>query len=103
MTQTPFVPLNTVAKYFQVSESTVRGWIKQKRIPKNTYIHVGQTYRYNLPAIEEALLEHASPITKPPIDASEHTWGEMSAVGDDGEIPPVWSEPVTPLEADDDY
>ena len=50
-----FVPIDEVAKHFTVSVSTVRAWIRQKRIPKHTYIKLGTTYRFKISAVEEAL------------------------------------------------
>lgn len=51
-----YVPIETVAKHFAVSISTVRAWLRTKKIPSNTFIQVGSTYRFNLTAVEEGLL-----------------------------------------------
>ena len=50
-----FVLIEDMAKYFLVSVSTVRGWLRQGHIPKSTYIKIGNTYRFNLPAVVAAL------------------------------------------------
>ena len=50
-----YVPIENVAEYFSVSISTIRAWIRQDRIPQNTYIKVGNTYRFCIPEISEAL------------------------------------------------
>jgi excisionase family DNA binding protein len=50
-----YVPIEGVAKYFAVSVSTVRAWVRQEIIPKNTYIKVGATYRFNIRDVEGAL------------------------------------------------
>ena len=50
-----FVPIEDVAKHFSVSISTVRGWLRQGYIPKDTYLKIGNTYRFNLPKVVEAL------------------------------------------------
>lgn len=50
-----YVPIEGIAKYFAVSISTIRAWIRQEIIPKNTYIKVGSTYRFNLGLVEAAL------------------------------------------------
>jgi len=52
-----FVTIEYVAKHFSVSVSTVRAWIRKKRIPKHTYIKLGTTYRFKISALEEALLK----------------------------------------------
>ena len=54
-TPSPYVPVEAVAKYFAVSISTVRAWVRQGHIPKSTYIKFGNTYRFNLTAIVEHL------------------------------------------------
>tara|TARA_R110000823_G_scaffold182038_1_gene314892 strand:- start:252 stop:500 length:249 start_codon:yes stop_codon:yes gene_type:complete len=51
----PFVPIEDVAKHFAVSISTIRAWLRQGHIPKNTYVKIGNTYRFKLPAVAEAL------------------------------------------------
>ena len=51
-----FVPIETVAKHFAVSISTVRAWIRTDKIPSDTYIKVGSTYRFKLPELEAELL-----------------------------------------------
>ena len=57
MTQTPFATLEEVAKYFVVSTSTVRNWLRNGTIPKDTYLKIGYAYRFNLPEVEAALLK----------------------------------------------
>lgn len=51
----PFVPIEDLAKHFTVSISTVRAWLRQGLIPKETYIKVGATYRFNVSKVVEAL------------------------------------------------
>lgn len=51
----PFVPIDDVAKHFSVSVSTIRTWVRQGHIPKDTYIKVGNTYRFSLPDVCAAL------------------------------------------------
>ena len=55
MSQGPFVPIEECAKHFAVSVSTIRSWIRQGFIPKDTYLKVGLTYRFDLSAIIKAL------------------------------------------------
>jgi hypothetical protein len=49
------VPIEDVAKHFTVSISTVRAWVRQGLIPKETYIRIGNTYRFSIPKILEAV------------------------------------------------
>lgn len=51
----PFVPIDDIAKHFSVSVSTIRTWVRQGHIPKDTYIKVGNTYRFSLPDVCDAL------------------------------------------------
>tara|TARA_R110000823_G_scaffold24341_1_gene71945 strand:- start:198 stop:440 length:243 start_codon:yes stop_codon:yes gene_type:complete len=50
-----YVPIEELSKHLAVSISTVRGWLKKKSIPENTYIRVGNTYRFNIDAVVNAL------------------------------------------------
>ena len=44
-----------VAKYFGISESTVRLWVKKGTIARDCYIKADLTYRFDIPAIEKHL------------------------------------------------
>ena len=50
-----YVPIEDVAKYFSVSISTIRAWVRQNQIPKDTYIKVGNTYRFCVDDVASAL------------------------------------------------
>jgi hypothetical protein len=51
----PFVPIEDLAKHFTVSVSTVRAWVRQGHIPKDTYLKIGNTYRFNVSKVVDAL------------------------------------------------
>jgi excisionase family DNA binding protein len=51
-----YVPIDNVAKHFSVSVSTIRAWIKDGKIPKDTFMQLGTTYRFKLSAVEGALV-----------------------------------------------
>lgn len=51
----PFVPIEELAKHFTVSVSTVRAWVRQGHIPKDTYLKIGNTYRFNVSKVVDAL------------------------------------------------
>lgn len=55
MSQEPFVPIETLAKHFTVSVSTIRAWLRQGYIPTDTYVKIGNTYRFNVAAVVNAL------------------------------------------------
>lgn len=53
----PFVTISDLAKHFSVSAASIRTWVRQGRIPWNTYIKAGSTYRFKISAVAKALLE----------------------------------------------
>jgi|TARA_R100000329_G_scaffold126992_1_gene105664 excisionase family DNA binding protein len=53
--ETPYTNINSVADYFQVSISTIRKWVQNGSIPTDTYIKVGEVYRFRLDDVEAAL------------------------------------------------
>jgi len=54
-----YVPVEEVAEHLSVKVSTIRQWVNKGLIPKNTYIKVGYTYRFSIPAVIEALKQEA--------------------------------------------
>lgn len=54
--KSPFVTIESLAQYFCVSVSTIRAWVRQGHIPENTYIKLGNTYRFNRDAVQQALM-----------------------------------------------
>tara|TARA_R100000654_G_scaffold46157_2_gene72294 strand:+ start:2626 stop:2850 length:225 start_codon:yes stop_codon:yes gene_type:complete len=55
MTEKTYVEIGKVADYFGISVSTTRKWLREGHIPRETYIKAGDTYRFNVEAIEKAL------------------------------------------------
>ena len=53
--ETPYVNINKVADYFKVSVSTIRKWVNSGQIPADTYINIGEVYRFRLDDVEAAL------------------------------------------------
>jgi excisionase family DNA binding protein len=51
----PFVTIEDVAKHFSVSISTVRAWVRQQHIPEDTYVKIGNTYRFRVGDVANAL------------------------------------------------
>ena len=51
----PYVPIEELAKHLHVSVSTIRGWVRNKPIPENTYIPVVNTYRFSIADVVDAL------------------------------------------------
>jgi len=50
-----FVPIEKVATHFCVTVHTIRSWIRQGHIPRNAFIKAGNTYRFSIPRVMEAL------------------------------------------------
>ena len=51
-----YVSIEEVAKYFSVSVSTVRAWLRQGFIPKEAYLKIGHTYRFKIKDVEHYLI-----------------------------------------------
>jgi excisionase family DNA binding protein len=51
----PYVPIENLAKHFSVSVSTIRGWVRNGHIPKDTYVKIGNTYRFCVADVSDAL------------------------------------------------
>jgi len=47
-----YMNIAAIADYFAVSVSTVRGWVKQGLIPRDAYLKIGSTYRFDVVMIE---------------------------------------------------
>jgi excisionase family DNA binding protein len=65
----PFVPIEELAKQFTVSVSTIRAWVRQGHIPKDTYLKIGNTYRFNVSAVVNALSN--TPKAEPEVPKAE--------------------------------
>ena len=61
MNSPKYVPIEDVAKYFSVSISTIRAWVRQNQIPKDTYIKIGNTYRFCVDDVANALTKAEDP------------------------------------------
>ena len=88
----PFATLIELAQHFRVSESTIRIWMRTNKVPKGTYVHINQTYRFNLDAVEKALLSDTQKGENvPPV-----TWADASL--EEGK-----EEYIPRFNADEDY
>ena len=64
----PYVPIEDVAKHFSVSISTVRAWVRQKHIPEDTYVKIGNTYRFRLSDVVTAVMKASSKRSEETVD-----------------------------------
>lgn len=46
-----YVPIDELAKHLNVKPTTIRSWVQKGYISKDSYIKVGYTYRFNIPAV----------------------------------------------------
>ena len=49
-----YVKIGDVADEFSVSVSTIRKWIREDKIPRDTYIKAGRTYRFSIDEVTKA-------------------------------------------------
>ena len=84
-----YVPIEDVAKHFSVSISTIRAWVRQDQIPQDTYIRVGNTYRFCIPDISEALTTKKTETVEEPVAqmfTQEETVGSKVATDEDADL-----------------
>tara|TARA_R100001443_G_scaffold61293_4_gene71438 strand:+ start:331 stop:621 length:291 start_codon:yes stop_codon:yes gene_type:complete len=84
-----YVPIEDVAKHFSVSVSTIRAWVRQDQIPQETYIRVGNTYRFCIPDISEALTTKKTETVEEPVAqmfTQEETVGSKVATNEDADL-----------------
>jgi len=85
-----YVPTEELAKHFAVAGQTVRLWIKQGKIPAGTFIKIGNTYRFDIEAVEAALQARAqaqvdSVSIVPKEEPKEEPADEVAAIVDEVE------------------
>tara|TARA_R110000796_G_scaffold39384_2_gene98296 strand:- start:779 stop:1072 length:294 start_codon:yes stop_codon:yes gene_type:complete len=70
-----FKSIDEAAKYFSLSTSTIRNWIKDGRLPAHCYFKAGGVYRIALELAETALmpkeLEAPEAPLEPTLDSEE--------------------------------
>lgn len=57
-----YVEITKISEYFGVSNTTVRSWVRDNKIPRDSYIKIpsdvgNPTFRYNLASIEAHFTE----------------------------------------------
>lgn len=50
-----FVPIENLANHFCVGVHTIRSWVRQGYIPRSAYIRAGNTYRFSVERVVNAL------------------------------------------------
>jgi excisionase family DNA binding protein len=49
------ITIDVLAKRLTISVSTVRSWVRQGFIPRDTYMQIAKTYRFDYERVVEAL------------------------------------------------
>lgn len=95
--KSPFVTIENLAQYFCVSVSTIRAWVRQGHIPEETYIKLGNTYRFNRDLVSDALTQ----MRKDDVEQAEDTIA-VEATGTVGVVGVAAQEQEAQLEFDFD-
>ena len=95
--KSPFVTIENLAQYFCVSVSTIRAWVRQGHIPEETYIKLGNTYRFNRDLVSDALTQ----MRKDDVEQAEDTIA-VGATGTVGVVGVAAQEQEAQLEFDFD-
>lgn len=56
MSENTLVPIGSVADKLGVTVAAIRTWVRKGAIPKEGYVKIGNTYRFDLPFIMATLL-----------------------------------------------
>jgi|TARA_R110000803_G_C11939057_1_gene316325 hypothetical protein len=67
----PYVPIEDLARHLHVSVSTIRGWVRNKHIPEDTYLRVVNTYRFSIDDVTAALSADKGAIDTPTSEVDE--------------------------------
>lgn len=82
----PFIPIEQLAEHFSVSQSTIRAWVRRGYIPKNTYIKVGNVYRFSKDDVAEALVERRIGIPHTSEDTPQSVEVDAESVNSTAEV-----------------
>lgn len=66
MREPTYVTIDKLAEHFGLAVTTLQKWVKTGNIPRGTYVKAGQTYRFNLRAVEHALTGTEEPPKRVP-------------------------------------
>ena len=63
--------IDEVAKYFNVSVSTIRNWMQAGTLPSETYVQLGRVYRFNIGLIKEKMFPNkAASVEVAPVEVA---------------------------------
>ena len=64
-----YVSIEDVAKYYSVSVSTVRTWIRTNKLTPTDFLKLGNTYRFKIADVDAALRRVSADETPAPAEA----------------------------------
>jgi excisionase family DNA binding protein len=74
-----YVSIEDVAKYYRVSVSTVRTWIRTDKLTSNDFLKLGNTYRFKIADVDAALRRRSADETPAPVEAPAATTATPTA------------------------
>jgi excisionase family DNA binding protein len=67
MSDNTYVSIEDVAKYYSVSVSTVRTWIRTGKLTTTDFLKLGNTYRFKIADVDAALRRVSADATPEPV------------------------------------
>jgi len=74
-----YVSIEDVAKYYSVSVSTVRAWIRTIKLTSTDFLKLGNTYRFKIADVDAALRRVSADEAPAPVEAPATTIAELTA------------------------
>jgi excisionase family DNA binding protein len=74
-----YVSIEDVAKYYRVSVSTVRTWIRTGKLTPNDFLKLGNTYRFKIADVDAALRRKSVDEAPAPVEAPAATTADPTA------------------------
>ena len=74
-----YVSIEDVAKYYSVSVSTVRAWIRTNKLTSTDFLKLGNTYRFKIADVDAALRRVSADEAPAPVEAPAATIADPTA------------------------
>jgi excisionase family DNA binding protein len=74
-----YVSIDDVAKYYIVSISTVRTWIRTNKLTPNDFLKLGNTYRFKIADVDAALRRKSADEAPAPAEAPAEATADPAA------------------------
>ena len=73
MNDNTYVSIEDVAKYYSVSVSTIRTWIRTGKLTTTDFLKLGNTYRFKIADVDAALRRVSADATPEPVAPAADT------------------------------